>query len=81
MLRQAWTVPNGVGPDAEPAHDKARGLHELVARLWEDLNHPCEERIVSRALDYADRRAAASLGANPLKESVEPKPLPPRQRS
>jgi streptomycin 6-kinase len=31
----------------------------MVSRLWEDLGHPCAEQVVSQALLYAERRAAA----------------------
>ncbi|MGW0229296.1 aminoglycoside phosphotransferase family protein [Actinopolymorpha singaporensis] len=54
-LRQAWLVPRPTGPSVDPA----LGLIELVGTLWERLGHPCSERVVKRALTYAERRAAA----------------------
>nr|WP_202890034.1 aminoglycoside phosphotransferase family protein [Actinopolymorpha rutila] len=54
-LRQAWQVPRPTGPSVDPA----LGLIELVGTLWERLNHPCSERVVKRALTYAERRAGA----------------------
>ena len=59
MLPSAWQVPPPASPNAEPALNKARSLAELVARLWQDLGHPCSEHIAEYALGCADRRAAA----------------------
>ena len=58
MLPAAWQVPAPTGTNAEPALNKARSLAELVARLWEDLGHPCSERVMEYALLCAERRAA-----------------------
>ncbi|HLL69766.1 MAG TPA: aminoglycoside phosphotransferase family protein [Micromonosporaceae bacterium] len=58
-LRRAWQVAPWPGLTADPAREKARALHGLVSRLWEQLGAPCPERVVAQALDYADRRAAA----------------------
>lgn len=57
-LRQAWEVPRDT--TAGPADAKARGLAELVGRLWEELDRPCPERVVDRALAAAASRAAAA---------------------
>ncbi|MGW7087414.1 aminoglycoside phosphotransferase family protein [Streptomyces sp. NPDC054871] len=59
MLRSAWRVPRAAVLTADPAQDKARALGEMVGRLWESLGRPCSERVVTRALAYAERRAAA----------------------
>lgn len=59
MLRSAWRVPHAVGPTVDPAPEKARALGETVGRLWEGLGRPCSERVVTRALACAERRAAA----------------------
>ncbi|MET0695211.1 MAG: aminoglycoside phosphotransferase family protein [Propionibacteriaceae bacterium] len=56
MLVRAWQVPRD---PTEPAFDKARSLAELTAGLWEAQARPCSERVLQRALDYADRRSAA----------------------
>jgi streptomycin 6-kinase len=53
-LRDAWRVPRGTAaPEA-----KAESLAELVTRLWDELDRPCPERVVDRALHCARRRAA-----------------------
>lgn len=56
-LRAAWTVPPPAG--ARP-FDKAGQLAELIHRLW--TKHPAavSERAVTRALRFAERRAAVS---------------------
>jgi streptomycin 6-kinase len=54
-LRLAWR-PASEHPGAPT--DKAAGLRDLVARLWLELGRPCSERVVERALEYADRRSA-----------------------
>src|SRR5262245_38283581 len=59
MLRQAWQAPRPAGLVATPADEKAGQLARMVSRLWEDLSHPCSERVVNEALRYAERRAAA----------------------
>lgn len=56
-LRQAWTVPRTAAQ--EPETDKATLLGRMVGELWEKLGRPCGERVVERALTYAERRAAA----------------------
>lgn len=58
-LRQAWAVPRPIGLRVAPADEKAGQLARLVSRLWEHLGHPCSERVVTQALRYAERRAAA----------------------
>jgi hypothetical protein len=59
MLPAAWQVSPPTGTNAEPALNKARSLAELVARLWENLEHRCSERVAEYALACANRRAAA----------------------
>ncbi|MWA15604.1 aminoglycoside phosphotransferase family protein [Streptomyces sp. BA2] len=59
MLRSAWRVPRAAVLTADPAQEKARALGEMVERLWESLGRPCSERVVTRALTYAEHRAAA----------------------
>jgi streptomycin 6-kinase len=58
-LRQAWRVPRPAGATVAPAEEKATRLGHMVARLWRQLDQPCSERVVDRALRYAERRAAA----------------------
>lgn len=59
MLRQAWQAQRPPGLVVTPDDEKAGQLFRMVSRLWEDLGHPCSERVVSEALRYAERRAAA----------------------
>lgn len=35
--------------------DKAADLHPSIAELWHELDHPCSERVVARALEFAER--------------------------
>jgi streptomycin 6-kinase len=39
--------------------EKARWLASFIVRLWEELDHPCSERVVEHALDSARRRELA----------------------
>ncbi|MGW0904339.1 aminoglycoside phosphotransferase family protein [Streptomyces sp. NPDC002853] len=63
MLRSAWRVPRADAPDGgpafDPAQEKARCLGEMVGRAWENLGRPCSERVVTKALTFAERRATA----------------------
>ena len=59
MLRQAWDVPGPIDRSVAPEDEKAAQLGRLVSRLWDELGHPCSERVVTQALRYAERRAAA----------------------
>jgi len=59
MLRQAWQAPRPAGLVVTPDDEKAGQLARMVSRVWEDLGHPCSERVVRKALRYAERRAAA----------------------
>ena len=59
MLRQAWQTPRLGGLRVTPANEKAGRLARSVNRMWELLGHPCSERVVTQALRYAQRRAAA----------------------
>jgi streptomycin 6-kinase len=59
MLRQVWQAPRPAGLLVTPDDEKAGQLARMVSRLWEDLQHPCSERVVYEALWYATRRAAA----------------------
>jgi streptomycin 6-kinase len=59
LLAQAWSVPRTATGRSAESICKASGLAELVRRLSGDLDHPCPPQVVDRALQYADRRAAA----------------------
>lgn len=54
-LREAWKLP----PPAERTSDKAARLARLVTGLWHDLDRPCPEPVVERALACAEGRARA----------------------
>jgi streptomycin 6-kinase len=56
-IRQAWWLPPD--PAAMPKQNKAEQLGRLVHRLCNELGRPCLERVTSRALRFAERRAAA----------------------
>ena len=59
MLRQAWQAPPPASLVVMPDDEKAGQLARMVSRVWEELGHPCSERVVNQALRYAERRAAA----------------------
>ena len=48
-------------PDApfRTGADKGRSLVEYVARMWEELDRPCDERALAYAVGCAERRIAA----------------------
>ena len=50
MLRQAWQAPRPAGLVVTPDDEKAGQLARMVSRIWEDLGHPCSERVVNQAL-------------------------------
>jgi streptomycin 6-kinase len=55
-LLRAWELPReGLAGAEEKAHSLGLG----VARRWDDLGRPCSERVVTQALLFAERRAAA----------------------
>jgi streptomycin 6-kinase len=39
--------------------EKARWLADFIVLLWEELDHPCSEKVVDHALAFARRREAA----------------------
>ncbi|HEX8728991.1 MAG TPA: aminoglycoside phosphotransferase family protein [Ktedonobacterales bacterium] len=59
MLRRAWQAPCPADLVMSPGDEKAGQLARMVSRTWEELSHPCPERVVRQALRYAERRAAA----------------------
>jgi streptomycin 6-kinase len=60
MLERAWEVPAPVEPTRTAVEAKARELHELVSRLWMELDRPCPDEVFSQALRFAERRVAAA---------------------
>lgn len=64
VVPQVWALPlNGSGDEshswAGDPEDKAGGLHQLITELWHELDHPCSERVVARALEFAERLSDA----------------------
>lgn len=60
MLKRAWEVAPWQEVTQAAAEAKARVLHELVSRLWEELGRPCSEKVLTQALRYAERRMNAA---------------------
>jgi len=56
-LRRAWETP--ASPSLRSGADKARWLARFIAATWEELNKPCDERIIERALSFAEARRSA----------------------
>jgi streptomycin 6-kinase len=56
-LRRAWDV----APDEQflSGAGKARALAEFIVAAWEELNRPCSEDVIERALSFARAREAA----------------------
>ncbi len=58
-LREAWLSPLPEGPTLPTGADKAVELSRTIEQLWLALGRPCSERLIKRALSYADRRRQA----------------------
>jgi streptomycin 6-kinase len=57
-LRQAWTVaPDDL--DIQTGTQKTASLRDFIATSWRELNQPCDERAVAKALAFADARSRA----------------------
>ena len=56
MLKQAWLVPPAAAHTMNALEYKAQTLAQLIRELWEALERPCSEEIVSQALEFARRR-------------------------
>jgi streptomycin 6-kinase len=74
MLTRAWEVPPGVAPTRTAVEAKARGLHELVSRLWVELEQPCSQAVFSQALRFAERRIAAADAGRAVVVHGDPHP-------
>lgn len=62
VVPQVWALPHSdsdSGRDGErwagDPVDKAADLQPSIARLWHELDHPCSEQVVARALEFAER--------------------------
>ena len=58
-LQQAWLVPPGADQTMNASEYKARTLAQLIREIWDKLERPCSQNIVSRALEFARRRLDA----------------------
>jgi streptomycin 6-kinase len=58
-LQQAWLVPPGADQTINALEYKAQTLAQLISELWNKLERPCSENIVSLALELARRRLEA----------------------
>lgn len=58
-LREAWTLPLSAAPPVVAGQDKASLLRRLVLETDARLGGPTRPDVLVRALEYADRRAAA----------------------
>lgn len=58
-LQQAWLVPPGTEQTINALQYKAQTLAQLIRDLWDKLERPCSENIVSQALAFARRRQDA----------------------
>lgn len=45
--------------DLPTGAEKGRWLIEFIAATWEELDHPCSERVIDHAIECAERRIAA----------------------
>lgn len=66
VLPQIWALPlsetrslvdsgrEGASWAGDPV-DKAADLHLSIAELWDELDHPCPERVVALAREFAER--------------------------
>ncbi|WP_162242361.1 aminoglycoside phosphotransferase family protein [Nocardioides sp. Leaf307] len=72
-LREAWTVPLPEGPPPPPG-ERALALAALLRRRDADLGRPCDPRVLTAALDAAERRAGADDPARHVVLHGDPHP-------
>jgi len=58
-LQHVWLVPPGANQTMNALEYKAQTLAQLISELWDKLERPCPENIVSHALELARRRMDA----------------------
>ena len=58
-LKQAWLVPPDPDQSLHALEYKAQTQDQLIRNLWDTLERPCSEHIVSQALEFARRRLEA----------------------
>lgn len=61
VLTELWAVPPG-DVDLPTLDEKGQWLAQLSVETWEALGRPCSERVIDRAVEYAERRVAAFDG-------------------
>lgn len=58
VLPEIWAVPVG-DTDLPSLADKGAWFAAFAVEAWEELDGPCSERVIDRAVEYAERRVAA----------------------
>ncbi|HEU5377628.1 MAG TPA: aminoglycoside phosphotransferase family protein [Ktedonobacteraceae bacterium] len=58
-LQYAWCVPPGANQTINTLEHKALALDQLIRKLWDNLEQPCSQDIISQALTFARRRLDA----------------------
>ena len=58
-LQQAWLLPPSADQTMNALEYKAQTLAQLISELWDTLERPCSQNIVSQALEFARRRLDA----------------------
>lgn len=58
-LKQAWLVLPGENQKIDSSEYRAHTLAQLITNLWNKLERPCSEEIISQALEFAHRRMDA----------------------
>ena len=58
-LKHAWLLPPSADQTMNALEYKAQTLAQLISELWDKLERPCSEKIVSQALELARRRMDA----------------------
>jgi streptomycin 6-kinase len=58
-LQQAWLLPPRGDQTIQASEYKAHTLAQLISELWDKLERPCPQNIVSQALEFAHRRMDA----------------------
>jgi len=58
-LQQLWAITLGADSGLPTGAEKGVWLAEFITRLYDETSHPCPERVVERALTFAETRVAA----------------------
>ena len=57
-LTTFWRPIDAAGRSLPTGADKAQWLARYIVATWTELGEPCSRRVVERAIEYCDRRAA-----------------------